>query len=174
MISKQLTHQQDVLDNDKAWMALPKPVRQDLYKQLPTVGPHPHDVEINPLHTALRPYMQDAILSWQEDLREGRESKKWRQEAIDTGKERESGKFDEYRIAHKEEWWGNGTTDTSSKMEGETASIANASLLDDNALDTEPSSSSAMDEVNKAGEDMDSSSRTTTSNGHSILVPSTQ
>lgn len=36
----------------------------------------------------------DGLRRWQDDLKDGRESKKWREEAIQAGRDRASGKFD--------------------------------------------------------------------------------
>nr|POE46182.1 hypothetical protein CFP56_73561 [Quercus suber] len=119
-------------------MKLPKAVRQGLYDQLPTAGTGSHDIDNNPLHTAFRPYMEDAIANWQGDLREGRESKKWRQEAIDAGTQRESGKFDEYTVAHKEEWWGECEVDDTREQDGEHLSSEPGPLQSDLIRDTEP------------------------------------
>nr|POF17766.1 hypothetical protein CFP56_13178 [Quercus suber] len=128
------------LDNEKAWMTLPKALRQELYSQLPTIGNESHDIDINPLHSALRPYMEDAIANWQEDLREGRESKKWRQEAIDAGRERERGKFDEYSEAHKEEWWGDGEVDQNHELRANTVNTEHGSPRDNSVHNVDPSS----------------------------------
>lgn len=103
-----LTRDQEILENDNAWMTLSKEIRQGLYDQFPAplAGAEPRDIDINPLHSMFRPYVEDAITAWQEDLREGRETKKWRQDATDIAKQRELGKFDEYRTTYREEWWG--------------------------------------------------------------------
>ncbi|OTA33594.1 hypothetical protein BTJ68_05257 [Hortaea werneckii EXF-2000] len=86
----------------------PLPVRQHLYTLLPPPEPHEpaHDPEINPMQTAYRPYIEEELSQWQADLGNGFETKKWRDDAIRASQERLEGKYDAWREAHREEWWG--------------------------------------------------------------------
>lgn len=65
--------------------------RQRLYSLLPPQPEDqpPHDPDVNPLQTPLGKEIEDGLRRWQDDLREGRESKKWRQEAMQAGRDRD-------------------------------------------------------------------------------------
>lgn len=81
--------------------------REYLYSLVPQPrqGEPPHNTEVNPLNTESGPYVEEAIHAWQEDLGEGRESKKWREEASQAGRDRAAGKFDEVKKVHRQEHW---------------------------------------------------------------------
>ncbi|KAF2717958.1 hypothetical protein K431DRAFT_297352 [Polychaeton citri CBS 116435] len=94
----------------EAWALLPFATRQHLYTLLPSPPPGepPHDPDVNPLETHCRPYIEEELRRWQEDLAEGREAKKWRAEALEAGRARRNGEFEEFRLAEREGWFGNG------------------------------------------------------------------
>ena len=56
-----------------------------------------------------KPYIEEELRRWQEDLKDGREGKKWREEAMQAGRDRVQGKFDEWKEAEREEYWGKTT-----------------------------------------------------------------
>jgi len=93
---------------DEAWILLPRNIREQLYDLLPqpSVDHPPHDADIHPLHTMYKPYIEEELRRFGEDLREGREQKKWRREAMQAGKDRIDGKFDEWKEQQKWEDWG--------------------------------------------------------------------
>lgn len=72
----------------------------------PLEGEPPHDKDVHPFHTHLKPYIENEIRRWQDDLREGKEAKSWRNQAILAGKARSEGKWDAYQQAKKEQDWG--------------------------------------------------------------------
>ena len=53
-----------------------------------------------------KPYIEEELRRWQEDLKDGREVKKWRDEAMQAGRDRVEGKFDQWKEAEREEYWG--------------------------------------------------------------------
>lgn len=57
---------------------------------------------MNPLESSLGREIEDELRKWQEDLKAGRESKKWRDEAMQAGRDRRSGKFDDVLRAARE------------------------------------------------------------------------
>jgi hypothetical protein len=79
-----------------AWITLPVEVRQQLYDLLPppSTGELPWDPEVHPMDTLLRPHIITGLTTWQTGLVDGREVKKWRDEAVQAGKDRVEGKFD--------------------------------------------------------------------------------
>lgn len=83
-------------------------MRQHLYTLLPAprAGEASHDVEVNPLRTAYRPYIEEELGRWQDDLRNGLEAKKWREEAILAGRDRMEGKYDGWKEAQREQFMG--------------------------------------------------------------------
>lgn len=87
---------QQVLRKEAAWEALDIETRQRLYSLLPAPadGEPPHDPNVNPLETKLGKAIEDELRKWQDDLKEGKEGKKWREDAILAGRDRTSGKFD--------------------------------------------------------------------------------
>jgi hypothetical protein len=54
----------------------------------------PHDFNINPLQTQFGKGIENELRKWQDDLKDGRESKRWRDEAMQAGKDRANGAFD--------------------------------------------------------------------------------
>ena len=61
---------------------------------------------MHPLKTQYKTYIEEELRRWQEDLKNGREAKKWREEAMQAGKDRGEGKFDEWKEMQREEYWG--------------------------------------------------------------------
>ncbi|KAI7565215.1 hypothetical protein KC343_g1383 [Hortaea werneckii] len=98
----------NILATPAAWSTLPLPIRQHLYTLLPPPEPHEpaHDPDINPMQTAYRQYIEEELSQWQADLGNGFETKKWREDAMRASQERLEGKYDAWREAHREEWWG--------------------------------------------------------------------
>ena len=96
-----------VLRKEEAWHLLPKQTREDLYALFPTPvdGEGPHDVEIHPLKTRYKPYIEEELRRWQEDLRDGKEAKKWREAAMQAGKDRSDGKWDDWKERQREVNW---------------------------------------------------------------------
>lgn len=90
-----------ILRKDDAWILLPQETREMIYLLLPAPreGESPHDLDIHPLNTKYKPYIEEELRRWQADLKDGREGKKWREEAVQAGRDRKAGKFDE-------EYWG--------------------------------------------------------------------
>lgn len=73
-----------MLQNENAWKTIPRETREHLYTQLPPANESesPRDPDVNPLLIErLKPYIEEELRRWQDDLREGRETKKWRAEA---------------------------------------------------------------------------------------------
>ena len=97
-----------LLRRDEAWILLPRDIREQLYSLLPRPGADqpPQDADVHPLHTMYKPYIEEELRPFGEDLREGREQKKWRLEAMQAGKDRIDGKFDEWKEQQKWEDWG--------------------------------------------------------------------
>jgi hypothetical protein len=73
---------------------------------VPQEGEQAYDTTVHPLHTPLKPYIEEALKEWQEDLKEGRETKKWRDQAMQAGASREAGEFDEWKASEEEKWYG--------------------------------------------------------------------
>lgn len=94
-----------ILRKPESWMLLPLEVQQQLYALLPapTSEVEVHDPDRHPLHTSYKSYIEEELRRFQEDLRAGREQKKWRERAIQAGKDRREGKFDEWNEVLKEE-----------------------------------------------------------------------
>lgn len=99
---------QTVLRKEEAWMTLPQEVREQLYALLPAPGDGElaHDVNVNPLKTDYKSHIEEELRRWQQDLKDGREGKKWREEAMQAGRDRVDGKFDEWKESQREEYWG--------------------------------------------------------------------
>lgn len=57
----------------------------------------PWNVDINPLNTRLGPYLEDEILIYQQDLKDGKETKKWRNDALQATQARRDEGWDEIR-----------------------------------------------------------------------------
>lgn len=74
-----------MLRKDEAWATLPRESREQLYSLLPPAAEKepPRDPDVNPLNIQrLKPYIEEELRNWQNDLTEGREVKKWRVEAM--------------------------------------------------------------------------------------------
>jgi hypothetical protein len=94
-----------VLRSEAAWDTLPQEKREELYGYLPPV-PGGFNTNVNPLKTALRPLIEEEIRRYQNDLNDGKEVKKWREDAMKAGKERSSGSWNEFKEKQLEEDWG--------------------------------------------------------------------
>lgn len=94
---------------------MPLEVRQSLYDLLPQPVEEepPHDVDVHPLKTQYRPYIEEGIRTWQQDLLDGREVKTWRDEAMQAERDRQEGKWDDFKTYQREADWGseNGSDD---------------------------------------------------------------
>ncbi|SMR46843.1 unnamed protein product [Zymoseptoria tritici ST99CH_1E4] len=116
-----------ILRKDDAWDQLDAPTRQRLYDLLPPrPDGEPHDINVNPLKCPHEKYIRRAIKSWQEDLIDGKEAKAWRESAIQAGKDRDAGLWDEFREAEREKYWGaredepgNGVVDGEDELMGD-------------------------------------------------------
>jgi len=97
-----------ILRKEDAWSALPQETQQHLYSLLPKPlqGDEPHDAAVNPLKTRYRPHLEEALRRWQDDLKDGKETKKWRGEAMQAGSDRKEGKFNDWKDVQREEYWG--------------------------------------------------------------------
>lgn len=95
---------QQVLRKESAWDTLDLETRQRLYALLPAPadGEPPHDPNVNPLETQLGKAIEDELRKWQDGLKEGREGKKWREDAMLAGRDRTSGKFDVQQTGGRE------------------------------------------------------------------------
>lgn len=74
-----------LLRRDDAWIQLPQDTREHLYSLLPSPDyqERPRDPDVNPLAIEeLRPHIEAELKRWQDDLRAGRETKKWKNEAM--------------------------------------------------------------------------------------------
>ncbi|KAK0932787.1 hypothetical protein LTR29_015639 [Friedmanniomyces endolithicus] len=99
---------QTSLRREGAWDTLSFETREKLYALLPAPrqGEPPHDPDVNPLKTAYRPYIEEELRIWQDDLKDGKETKKWREEAMLAGVERREGKYDEWKENERERNFG--------------------------------------------------------------------
>ena len=61
---------------------------------------------MHPLKSVYKSYIEEELRRWQEDLKDGREGKKWREEAMQAGQDRVEGKFDEWKELEREQYWG--------------------------------------------------------------------
>ncbi|OQO00024.1 hypothetical protein B0A48_14227 [Cryoendolithus antarcticus] len=79
-----------MLSQPAAWSTLPLTTRQHLYSLLPPpeAGEAPWDPDVHPMDTKLRSHISAELNAWQSDLRDGREVKKWRDEAVGAGRKR--------------------------------------------------------------------------------------
>jgi hypothetical protein len=81
--------------------------RQELYDLLPPrEDGESHDITANPLKSPHEKYIRRAIKAWQEDLIDGKEAKAWREAAIQAGKDRDAGLWDEWKESERETHWG--------------------------------------------------------------------
>ena len=85
-----------ILRKESAWETLDLETRQRLYSLLPPPVNEdmPHNLNVNPLQSQFGKGIENELRKWQDDLKDGRESKKWRDEAMQAGRDRASGAFD--------------------------------------------------------------------------------
>lgn len=117
-----------MLQKENAWSTLPRETREHLYTLLPpaVAGEPERDPDVNPLLIArLEPHIKEALLRFQNDLKEGRETRRWRVQAmqvclnilrlvveiayrhlLQAGQDHVDGKFDEWKMKMREEYWG--------------------------------------------------------------------
>ena len=97
-----------LLRHEAAWQTLPFATRSKLYALLPAPleGEAPRDLDVSPLDTDLKQYIEGAFRQYQDDLKEGRETRKWRSEALEAGEMRRKGEFDAVKEAEREKWFG--------------------------------------------------------------------
>ena len=87
--------------------------RQRLYSLLPpSADEMPHNLNVNPLQSQCGKGIEKELRKWQDDLKDGREVKKWRDEAMQAGRDRASGVLDVAQIEgrDKRESGENGST----------------------------------------------------------------
>lgn len=90
-----------------AWGLLPLATRQRLYELLPSaLEGRPHNPDVHPLKSLYDQNILAEIRAWQTDLKDGKETKKWREEALQAGQDRSLGLWDDWKEAHREETWG--------------------------------------------------------------------
>lgn len=109
-----------ILRKEESWALLPREIREQLYALLPDPrqeGEEPYDPDVHPLHTRSKPYIEEEIRRFRDDLKDGREQKKWRVEAMQAGKDRLEGKFDEWKEREREEYWGKSKKDGDENLE---------------------------------------------------------
>lgn len=87
-----------------AWETLSAEKREELYSYLPSI-PGGHNIDVHPLHSSLRAQIEEEIRVYQADLNDGKETKKWREDAIKAGQERKSGAWDEHQKQRQIEEW---------------------------------------------------------------------
>lgn len=98
---------QVVLRKEMAWALLPLETRQRLYELLPPAPEgRPHNPDVHPLKSLYSKNITGEMRAWQEDLKDGKETKKWRDEALQAGQNRSLGLWDDWKEAHREEVWG--------------------------------------------------------------------
>ncbi|KAK5693220.1 hypothetical protein LTR17_025196 [Elasticomyces elasticus] len=97
-----------ILRKEGAWDMLSYEKRKELYDMLPAnkPGEAPHDPDVNPLKTSLRSYIEEELRVFQDDLKFGKEGRKWREEAMMAGVERKEGKYDEWKESEREKEFG--------------------------------------------------------------------
>ncbi|KXT14419.1 hypothetical protein AC579_8358 [Pseudocercospora musae] len=97
-----------ILRKEGAWEVLTPETRQDLYAMLPAPreGEPAHDIDVHPLKTRYKQYIEGELRRWQQDLIDGKESKKWREAAMRAGQERAEGKWDVWKEQQRENDWG--------------------------------------------------------------------
>lgn len=105
-----LTKTQEILRKPRAWDTLPLEKRQQIYSLLPPPreGDQPYDPDVNPLDSSLGKDIEEELRRWQSDLKAGKETKKWRDEAMQAGRDRMSGKFDVVMRAERDRRRGEG------------------------------------------------------------------
>lgn len=98
---------QIVLRKEAAWKTLPLATRQRLYDLLPRESEEqPHDPDVHPLKSRYSTRIMSEVKAWQDDLKEGKETKKWREEAMQAGQDRSLGLWDDWKEANREQTWG--------------------------------------------------------------------
>ncbi|WPH03478.1 Hypothetical protein R9X50_00635800 [Acrodontium crateriforme] len=97
-----------ILRKEGAWNTLAEHTRREIYMLLPEprASEPDHNVDVNPLDTRYRPYIEEEARIFLLDLKDGKEGKKWRDNAIEAGAELRAGKFDEWAAMDKDEKWG--------------------------------------------------------------------
>ncbi|KAM0714081.1 hypothetical protein Q7P37_011045 [Cladosporium fusiforme] len=110
----------EVLRKDDAWATLSLEKRQQLYSFLPPPqeGQEPYDPDVNPLESPLGRVLEDELRRWQDDVKAGRESKKWRDEAMKAGRNRMSGKLDQERRSGEQGKGRDGGNDGAENVKG--------------------------------------------------------
>lgn len=96
-----------MLHKADAWSSLPVEVRQQLYSMLPSpCGDEPaHDIDVHPLRTPYRRHLEKEVRKWQADLADGKETNKWRNDALQAGKDRIDGKWAEVQEMQRNSYW---------------------------------------------------------------------
>ncbi|KAF1353393.1 ASX homology domain-containing protein [Delphinella strobiligena] len=97
-----------VLANEEAWSALSEEQQIKLYDMLPPSNDQatPLDHRIHPFRTEYAPYIKHFLHEWQTDLKDGRNTLKWHNEARQASGERAAGMYDEVLAKDREEKWG--------------------------------------------------------------------
>ena len=96
--------------DEEAWSVIPSEQQQILYSLLPPPSGGaqslPLDHSVHPFKTEYAPYIKHFLHEWQNDLREGRNTQKWRKDAELASGERAAGVFDDVLAKDREEKWG--------------------------------------------------------------------
>lgn len=94
-----------ILRKESAWETLDLETRRRLYSLLPPPinEDMPHNLNVNPLQSQFGKGIENELRKWQDDLKDGRESKKWRDEAMQAGRDRASGAFNVAQIEGRDE-----------------------------------------------------------------------
>ncbi|KAK4506192.1 hypothetical protein PRZ48_004157 [Zasmidium cellare] len=125
-----------ILRQEDAWESLPEEARQNLYNLLPppTGGEPPHNIDVHPLQTQYKQHIEEGIRTWQNDLKDGREVKSWREQAMQVEEDRKEGKLDDFKAYQREADWGtdgeeenesDGKKKAVEKKEGESKDLKN-------------------------------------------------
>lgn len=103
-----LTALKAVLRRADAWDKLNRETRQELYNCLPPPkdGEAPRNIDVHPLKTSLKAYIEGGVRNWQTDLNDGKEQQKWREAAFRAGQERSSGAWDPVKERQRADDWG--------------------------------------------------------------------
>lgn len=102
-----LTSVQRILSNEAAWDLLPQETQQRLYDLLPKVPEgRTHNSDVHPLKSPYKRHIEREIKWWHDDLKDGKETKAWRDDAMKAGQNRSAGLWDDWKEAHREETWG--------------------------------------------------------------------
>jgi hypothetical protein len=64
-----------------------------------------HNADVHPLKTSYKRFIEVALRKWQDDVATGRESKKWRDEAIQASHDHSTGKWDDLRSLQRQIYW---------------------------------------------------------------------